>query len=156
MKTEDSTIDFEKYLSAERDAFVIAINSNDWNTKVRTAAEDFLICFDQLRERVQSSNEGEVKTEEEVLKATCDIYGTDDDEHFVKKEAALKAMKDFASQFKHSASHSCTIKPYLQGTIDWEGLETACEYWCHKEFKEPPCPAKVMAWLRTNINNYIK
>ncbi len=43
---------FDKYLSAERDLFCIAIMGNEWNQPVRTAAESFLIAFDQLRSRL--------------------------------------------------------------------------------------------------------
>lgn len=43
---------FEDFMSNSRDAFVKEINEQEWNTKLRTTAEDILICFDQMRERI--------------------------------------------------------------------------------------------------------
>lgn len=52
------------------------------------------------------------------------------------------------------------FKPYLKGTIDWEGLsekflkdfvnDVAGEYYLESN------PYKIHDWLKTNINNYIK
>jgi hypothetical protein len=44
---------FLKYLKAERDAFVIAINSQKWNTEMRTEAENLIIAYDQAVARLE-------------------------------------------------------------------------------------------------------
>lgn len=44
-------IEFQKYLSEARDAFVVTMYGQD--TRLRVAAENILIAFDQLRERLQ-------------------------------------------------------------------------------------------------------
>lgn len=42
---------FEEYLRNARDEFVIEINKQEWSTELRCTAEDFLIAFDQAREK---------------------------------------------------------------------------------------------------------
>lgn len=48
--------DFKEYMIEARDLFVMEINEQEWNTKLRTSAEDLLICFDQMRERLLSTS----------------------------------------------------------------------------------------------------
>ena len=43
--------DFLKYTTEARDKFCMYIKSLDWNTEMITSVDDFLICFDQLKER---------------------------------------------------------------------------------------------------------
>jgi hypothetical protein len=50
VKDEEET--FEDYMSNAREKFVIDIHNQKWNNAMRTAAEDLLICFDQMRERL--------------------------------------------------------------------------------------------------------
>ncbi len=48
----DPNESFEDYMRNSRNEFVMEINRQEWNTKLRTTAEDLLICFDQMRERL--------------------------------------------------------------------------------------------------------
>lgn len=41
---------FNDYLTHSRAQFVKKVNEQDWNTQLRTAAESFVIAFDQLKE----------------------------------------------------------------------------------------------------------
>lgn len=45
--------EFAQYTMEARNSFVASIEEQEWNTKLRTAAEDLLICFDQMRERLK-------------------------------------------------------------------------------------------------------
>lgn len=42
-----------------------------------------------------------------------------------------------------------------ESVIDWEGLETDCEEWCHR-YSSTPWPSIVIQWIKTNLPNYIK
>lgn len=44
---------FDQYLGQARNQFVNAINAQEWNTKMRTEAENLLIAFDQMRAKVK-------------------------------------------------------------------------------------------------------
>lgn len=44
--------DFKRYMVNARNKFVEDITRQKWNTEMRTSAEDFIICFDQMRERL--------------------------------------------------------------------------------------------------------
>lgn len=46
------SVEFEDYMGSERDNFVNEINNQKWDTKMRTAAESLLICFDQMANRL--------------------------------------------------------------------------------------------------------
>lgn len=48
--------EFEDYIGDARDAFVNDVNNQDWNTKMRTASESILICFDQMADRIKQFN----------------------------------------------------------------------------------------------------
>jgi len=39
---------FENYIDEARSEFVIKVKTQKWNTKMRTAAEDILIAYDQM------------------------------------------------------------------------------------------------------------
>lgn len=43
--------EFGEYLSSARDRFCKKINEQDWNTELRMEAENFVIAFDQLKDR---------------------------------------------------------------------------------------------------------
>jgi len=59
--------EFEDYIGNARDAFVNDVNNQDWNTKMRTASESILICFDQMADRIKQFNKHPVgKMWEEV------------------------------------------------------------------------------------------
>lgn len=45
---------FIEYMTNARNEFTNEINVQRWNGELRTAAEDLLICFDQMRERLLS------------------------------------------------------------------------------------------------------
>jgi len=45
---EEKQMSFDEYIKDARDVFVNAVNSQKWNTKMRTASEDILIAYDQL------------------------------------------------------------------------------------------------------------
>lgn len=51
-----SSVDFDEYIREERDAFVLAINEAPWNTKQRTQAENLLIAYDQMRDKLQAAS----------------------------------------------------------------------------------------------------
>jgi hypothetical protein len=53
--------DFLKYTTEARDKFYMYIKSLDWNTEMRTRVDDFLICFDQLKERYAKAQHGKDK-----------------------------------------------------------------------------------------------
>jgi hypothetical protein len=53
--------DFLKYTTEARDKFCTYIKSLDWNTEMRTRIDDFLICFDHLKERYAKTQHGKDK-----------------------------------------------------------------------------------------------
>ena len=48
--------DFLEYVKDERDNFCKAINSQEWDTELRTVAEKLLIAYDQMNSRLQTSD----------------------------------------------------------------------------------------------------
>ena len=54
----NDTLAFLLACKEERDAFCKAVTDQDWSTQLRTAAEDILIMYDQLMERLSSVREG--------------------------------------------------------------------------------------------------
>ena len=44
--------DFDNYIVLARDEFVKEVNKQDWNTKLRMTAENLLIAYDQMRQRL--------------------------------------------------------------------------------------------------------
>jgi hypothetical protein len=46
---------FEDYMRNARNEFVESIISREWNTEMRTAADDILIAYDQMKEKILSS-----------------------------------------------------------------------------------------------------
>lgn len=83
---------FEDYMMSAREKFLVDIHNQKWDNKMRTAAEDLLICFDQMRERLKESNEA-IEALELLLKVinrsdtAMDYYG----------EAIRKAEKVIAN-----------------------------------------------------------
>lgn len=67
IKESIEEVTFEEYMRNAREKFLIDIHNQPWNNEMRTAAEDFLICFDQMREKLLAAastdkgNEGERK-----------------------------------------------------------------------------------------------
>lgn len=57
---------FDQFIGNERDTFVKAINEQEWNTQMRTAAESLLIAYDQMRARLNISNSTGVKSKDEM------------------------------------------------------------------------------------------
>jgi hypothetical protein len=55
MTTDQGFID---YILEARDQFVRAINEQQWDTALRTEAENILIAYDQMRERLSSPEGG--------------------------------------------------------------------------------------------------
>lgn len=45
--------EFDNYIGEARDQFVVAVENQEWDVKLRTEAEDLLIAFDQMRERLR-------------------------------------------------------------------------------------------------------
>ena len=43
---------FEDYMRNARNEFVEEINKQDWNTELRVAAENILIAYDQMRDKI--------------------------------------------------------------------------------------------------------
>lgn len=73
VRGEENKSEVEEFLNCvnkTRDKFVITIDRQDWNTQMRTAAEDLLIIYDQMKERLASSNtqEGQEKEIERLCK----------------------------------------------------------------------------------------
>ena len=60
---------FLEYISAAREQFVTAINNQEWNTQMRVEAENLLIAYDQMREKLSSQGIQvvESKTYEQVV-----------------------------------------------------------------------------------------
>ncbi len=52
IKPTEADEDFLLAVRNTRNAFVNAVNIQDWNTELRTAAEDILIMYDQMREKL--------------------------------------------------------------------------------------------------------
>lgn len=48
----DDDAQFKQYVRRERDAFVRFINELEWNRPLRTACENLLIAYDQMRDRL--------------------------------------------------------------------------------------------------------
>ena len=44
--------DFDNYVVLARDEFVKEVNKQDWNTQLRMTAENLLIAYDQMRQRL--------------------------------------------------------------------------------------------------------
>lgn len=55
--------EFDKAVGEERDKFVIDVNKQEWNTKLRCSAENILIMYDQMRERLKPTHESFPKEE---------------------------------------------------------------------------------------------
>lgn len=55
---------FEDYMRNARDAFVISIKNEERSNYLLTAIDSFLICFDQMREKLTASIPTEVQKEE--------------------------------------------------------------------------------------------
>lgn len=51
MSIEDNDL-FMGYITEARDEFVLTIQQQEWNTEMRTAAEDILIAYDQMKQRL--------------------------------------------------------------------------------------------------------
>lgn len=64
MSKEAEAKDFIQYLSEARDQFVQAINKQQWNTELRTEAENILIAYDQMREKINQSPSPQEVTDE--------------------------------------------------------------------------------------------
>ncbi len=62
--------EFLKFLSHARDKFCIEIMQEPWNTRLRTQAEDFLIAFDQVRERYAGYNQSRLDGSPKWVKAS--------------------------------------------------------------------------------------
>ena len=79
MATIPEEKDFELYMTNARDEFVKVVNgkfpheehyadsqSKKWARDIRVAAEDILICFDQIRERLAASQSHQVSTKKKI------------------------------------------------------------------------------------------
>lgn len=66
VKGDDET--FEDYMRNTRDRFVIEVREQEWNVKLRVTAEDLLICFDQMRDKLtKAAPKGDdVKSKQEI------------------------------------------------------------------------------------------
>jgi len=47
--------EFQAFVTQERRNFVNAVNSQKWDTEMRTASENLLIAFDQMKEKLFNS-----------------------------------------------------------------------------------------------------
>lgn len=70
---KDQPDSFEEYMTNSRNAFIKEVGEQEWNTKLRTTAEDIIICFDQMRERLSVQGDGE-----KAIKALNDMAASFD------------------------------------------------------------------------------
>lgn len=98
MATETSIPEesFENYLTNARDAFVKEVVNSDWNINLRVSAEDFLICFDQLRERFTSLSQPS-PVSSSVEDAAKEYSVKNDEQIFSFKQELKNAFKAGAS-----------------------------------------------------------
>jgi hypothetical protein len=52
VRAADDDKQFKQYVRRERDAFVRFINDLEWNRPLRTACENLIIAYDQMKERL--------------------------------------------------------------------------------------------------------
>jgi hypothetical protein len=48
--------EFEKFISEARDQFVRKVNEQEWDTQLRMEAENLLVAYDQMRERLREQS----------------------------------------------------------------------------------------------------
>jgi len=88
------SVEFEDYMGSERDNFVNEINNQKWDTKMRTAAESLLICFDQMANRLAGYSAHPPATAG-MEEAVSSIAPTD----LRIKEKAEEFLNEYASDF---------------------------------------------------------
>lgn len=54
---------FESYLINSKAEFVKKVNDQKWNPELRVVAEDFIIAFDQLKDKFLQVNEAKIRNE---------------------------------------------------------------------------------------------
>lgn len=102
---------FEDFMRNARNEFVDEINEQKWNTKLRTTAEDFLICFDQMRAKIESIPKGTVdesakenELEEKIMKIEqiIDEIEIDSERLFSSSDVRKAAIKIISLLSKQS------------------------------------------------------
>lgn len=82
---------FDQFIGNERDAFVKSINEQEWNTQMRTSAESLLIAYDQMRERLNTSNSTGVKSKNEIKEKIVELQS--DVQRIKEKRSKVKEVQ---------------------------------------------------------------
>jgi len=138
------SVEFEDYMGSERDNFVNEINNQKWDTKMRTAAESLLICFDQMANRLAgyaAHPPAPAGMEEAVMIEAIQYalnlidlwgagqYGTVSADH----EGEMQALKNMELKLRSALSPSAPpakeqwVKIEEGGKMPEEGQQIICE-----------------------------
>lgn len=131
---------FEDYIRNTRAEFIDKVAEQEWNTELRTAAENILLCFDQMRKRLESATHPPVK-EEDVQEAAKEyannfikMNGINEKDNPQLAMDLYEAFKTGASwQASHQSSAEAVGKDAV-GFLNWVAKEdykpgTQNEYW---------------------------
>lgn len=113
--------DFKQYLSEARDRFCKKINEQNWNTELRTEAENILIAFDQMRERLTPPPSGKSESElkeirHNIIKKHIEKKDSDNNEisiFFDYHNAMIEYAEIFAQQKEPEGKSE---KPFRQAS----------------------------------------
>lgn len=72
--------DFSDYMRNARDKFCETIKSHERSIELLVAAEDILICFDQMRERISNPVKQESDAEQYMIEAVAEKWSEDNAE----------------------------------------------------------------------------
>lgn len=120
---------FMMYVMATRDSFVKAIDEQKWDTLLRTKAEDLLICFDQMRERLHSESiPSPVQPTQEWIKVVENLMS--------EIKPIKKGNWNMESAYEHAEKLLLSTPP----------VQTAGEQWILEKENKPDFGIPVLGW----------